>query len=216
MSRFSSTISTSASAEATLAYRQLVDVTVSSGDTLYLITGNQFVYTLGNTYSPVGGLGGIEPIEEDTEPQPRTVRLWLSAVDSASLFAPLQEDMFGRAVVIRHCYLNPSDWTTVTTPDTLWTGAINKVEVRFADTERGNFYEIEAETTLRRNALVNNFNRETHWVGMGYSGDLFFNYIDQIPLSRTLWGQRPTGYGGGGGGIVPNPVAPGKDFYEER
>jgi len=212
VSRFSSTISTSASAETAIAYRQLVDVTVSSGVTLHLATGNQFIFTLGNTYSPVGGLGGIEPIEEETEPQPSTVRLWLSAVDSASLFAPLQEDMFGRAVAIRHCYLNPNDWSVITTPDTLWTGAINKVEVRFADPERGNFYEIEAETSLRRQALVNNFNRETHWIGMGYSGDLFFNYIDQIPLTRTMWGQKPTGFGGGGpitpapGDFFPNPV----------
>ena len=208
MSRFSTTVPVSASADTHIAYRQLVDVTVNSGVTLYLATGNQFIYTLGNTYGPVGGLGGIEPIEEETEPQPSTVRLWLSAVDSASLFAPLQEDMFGRAVVIRHCYLNPNDWSPITTPDILWTGSINKVEVRFADTERGNFYEIEAETSLRRQALVNNFNRETHWIGMGYSGDLFFNFIDQIPLARTMWGQRPTGYSGGGGIVGPDDRGP--------
>lgn len=208
MSRFSTTVPVSASADTHIAYRQLVDVTVNSGVTLYLATGNQFIFTLGNTYSPVGGLGGIEPIEEEAEPQPNTVRLWLSAVDSASLFAPLQEDMFGRSVVIRHCYLNPNDWSAIHTPDTLWTGFINKVEVRFADTERGNFYEIEAETALRRQALVNNFNRETHWVGMGYSGDLFFNFIDQIPLARTMWGQRPTGYSGGGGIVGPDDRGP--------
>lgn len=193
MTRFAYSASNSAAALPQLAYRQLVEVGVTSG-TLYCCTGAQFLYTLGNTYTPVGPFGGIEPIQEESDPFPRSVRGWLSAVDSASMYEPLREDMFGRNFVVRHVYLNPDDFTTVTTPELLWTGKINKVELRFTDVDRGPYFEVEAVSDLAKSAPVSNFNLETHWITMGYSGDMFFSLIDQVPLSKAMWGQQPTYY----------------------
>lgn len=197
MTRFEYTAAFSASSAPLFAYRQMLELGVTSS-TLYFITGNQFIFALGNTYTPVGGLGGIDPIQEESDPFPRTVRMWLSAVNSSNLFEPLREDMFGRSVVIRHGYLDPEQFTLVSTPEVLWKGQVNKVEVRLSDVERGNFYEVEAESTLRRKPPVTNFNLETHWTTLGHSGDLFFSLIDQVPLSRAMWGQQPTGFAGAG------------------
>ncbi len=197
MSRFEHAAVNSALQESLVAYRQMVELGITSG-TLYFCTGNQFIYALGNTYTPVGGLGGIEPIQEESDPFPRTVRAWISAIDSASLFSPMQEDMFGRTLMIRHCALNPSNWALVSTPEILWKGQVNKVEVRLSDSERGNFYEVEAESSLAKQAAVANFNLETHWTALNYSGDLFFSLIDQVPLTKAMWGQQPTYYIGSG------------------
>lgn len=197
MTRFAYAAVTSAAASPQLAYRQLVDIGVTSG-TVYACTGGQYIYALGNTYSPVGPLGGIDPIQEESDPFPRSVRMWLSAVDSSTLYEPLREDMFGRTVVVRHAYLNPELLTLVATPEVLWEGFINKVEIRFGDIERGTFYEIEAENALRKRAPITNFNLESHWAVLSQSGDTFFSYIDQVPLTRSMWGQQPTMYIGMG------------------
>jgi hypothetical protein len=196
--RFASAAANSAAHDYLMRYRQLVDIGVTSS-TLYLCNGNEFVYTLGNTYSPVGGFGGMEAIDEATGRSARAIRAWLAAVGSADLVEPLREDMAGRPFVVRHGFLTQQGDTFVSTPELLWSGFINKVEVRFADPERGNFYEIEAETALRRRAPASNFNLETHQTVLAQSGDTFFQFIDQVPLFRAMWGQQPTAFSGASG-----------------
>lgn len=207
MTRFLFGASNSYSQLPQVAYRQLVDVGITSG-TLYCCTGAQFIYALGNTYTPVGPLGGIEPIQEESDPFPRTVRAWLAAVDSSSMFEPLREDMFGRPLTVRHVYLDPQTFTPVSTPEPLWDGFINRVELRFTDMDRGPHFEVEAINALAKRAPVSNFNLETHWTAMPYSGDTFFAYVDQIPLYRAKWGQQPTSFASLAPGRGAAPVAP--------
>lgn len=193
MTRMLQAAVTSAAAAQTLAYRVLVDMGVTSG-TLYACTGNQYVYVNANTYSPVGLLGGIDPIKEESDSFPRTVRLWLSAVGSSNLFEPLRESMFNRPVSVRRCFLDPQTFTPVASAELMWSGRVNKVVVRLGDAERGNYYEVEAETTLRRKAISAYFNLETHM--QTYSGDTFFSLVDQVPLFKAMWGQQPTAFTG--------------------
>jgi len=204
--RFANAAANSAAHEYQMRYRQLVELGVTSS-TLYLCNGAEFLFALGNTYSPVGGFGGMEAIDEATGGGARAIRAWLAATNSSDLYEPLREDMFNRPMVVRHGFLNSVTDTFVSSPEMLWSGFVNKVEVRFADPERGNFYEIEAETALRRRAPASNFNLETHQTVLGHSGDTFFQFIDQVPLFRAMWGQQPTSFsgmsggGGGGGGL---------------
>jgi hypothetical protein len=204
MTRFTGAAATSASTLPAIQYRYLVDVGITSGF-VYACNGNQFLYALGNTYSPVGGLGGIEAVEEESDSSPRTVRAWLAAVSSQNFFEPLKEDMFNRQLIVRHGYLSAtSPATFVSSPEVLWSGRINKVEIRFADVERGNFYEIEAETVLRKRAPASNFNRETLWTVLNQSGDTFCDYADKVTGFKSLWGQQPTEFYGSGGSTTTN------------
>lgn len=199
MTRFTHTAAESASGATLLQYRLLVDVGVTS-TTLYVCNGNRYInpgtFSLANTYTPVGGLGGIEPIEDETDGSPRTMRLWLRAVGSADVYEPLREDMFNRPVVIRRLFLDPLTNASVSTPEQLWKGYINRVEIRFADRERGNFFEIEAESIRRRKAEAMNFNKETHQTVLAQSGDTFFNYTHLVPLTKASWGDQPTSFNG--------------------
>lgn len=210
MSRFAIAAANSAAQLSQIAYRQMVEMGVTSS-TIYLTTGQQFIYALGNTYTPVGLLGGMDPIQEESDPFPRSIRFYLAAINSATLFDPLQEDMFGRSIVVRHGYLDPQLMTLVSTPEVLWRGNVNKVEIRFGDSEKGNYYEVEGISSLYKQAQASNFNLETHWITLGYSGDLFFSLIDQVPLTKAMWGQQPTYYIPGGrqvGAPEPTPTIP--------
>lgn len=205
--RFTFAAANSASAAPQLRYRQLVSLGVTSS-TLYLCNGTEYLYTLGNTYSPVGGLGGIEPIEDEAGVQPRTVRLWLRAVGSADMAEPIREDMFNRPLRIDHGYLDATGGTDtfVSTPELLWKGYVNNVEIHFADVEKGNYFEIEAESSIRRKAEVLNFNRETLQTVMGQSGDTFFDFIHQVPMVKALWGNQATTFNGESPGTWFSPL----------
>lgn len=210
MTRFTHAAAESASGVALLMYRILVDVGVTSS-TLYLCNGMQWInatgtYALGNTYTPLGGLGQIEPIEDDADVLPRTVRMSLGIVGSASLYEPLREDMFNRPVVIRRAFLDPTSYSLVSTPETLWKGFVNRTTGHWDDADRGNYFEVECESSLRRKAEALNFNRETLQTVLSQSGDTFFDHIHEVPLSKALWGNQPTTYVGG-----PSAPSPSRD-----
>jgi hypothetical protein len=195
--RFQFGASNSYSQATQLLYRQMAEVGVTSS-TVYACNGQHYIYAMGNTYSPVGGLGTVEPVQEEAEPFPRTVRVTLRAVNSMDFYEPMREDMFGRRLVLRHVLLHPSSYTPVSTPETLWSGYINKVGINYNQADKGTYIEIEAETDLRRRPPVINYNKES--MLLISSGDTFFNYIDQVQLATAHWGKSATTFSGGGGG----------------
>lgn len=191
MTRFLSSSQQTLSEAETLMFRQLVDVGVTSG-TIYACTGYRYLFAMGNTYTPVGILGGLEPIQEESDPFPRGLRLWLAAVNSSQLYEPLREDMFNRPVNVYEAFLDPETFALTSTPELRWAGKINEVEIRLNDPEKGNFYEVSAETELRKTPQRAYFNKETLW--LTYSGDTFYDYAYLIPTQKTMWGQKETSF----------------------
>lgn len=200
MSRFLSSSQQAYSERDIFAFRQLVDVGVTSS-TIYACNGYRYLYAMGNTYTPVGVLGGIEPIQEESDPFPRGLKLWLAAVNSSQLYEPLREDMFNRPVKVWEVFLDPETFALSNTPELRWQGKVNEVEIRFNDSDRGNYYEVSAETELRRTPQRAYFNKETLWIT--YSGDTFYDLMHLIPTQRTMWGQEATTFAG------PPTVRPG-------
>lgn len=201
MSRDLSAAVTSAAQLPAVQYRWLVEVDSLSTGMTRACTGYQFVTFNGNTYSPVGNLGGAEKIQEDADVFPRAVRLWFAAVSTTQIQDVLTENMFNRPVRIYRTFLTDS-FTNVATPEELFRGFINTCEMKLKDPERGNFFEIEVESRLQRQPRARFFNRETLWTFYGQSGDTFFDYLGQIPLTKAKWGVATilTYHGGGGGG----------------
>jgi hypothetical protein len=204
VSRFLSSSQQAYSESDRFALRQLVDVGVTSS-TIYACSGYRYLFAMGNTYTPVGVLGGIEPIQEESDPFPRGLKLWLAAINSSQLYEPLREDMFNRTVKVWEAFLDPDTLALSNTPELRWQGRINEVEIRFNDSERGNYYEVSAETELRRTPQKAYFNKETLW--LTYSGDTFYDLMHLIPTQRTMWGQEATNFSAPG--TVPRSPAPG-------
>jgi len=128
-------------------------------------------------------------------------------VDSSDLYEPLREDMFNRPVKVWEAFLDPDTFALSNTPELRWQGKINEVEIRFNDSERGNYYEVSAETDLRRTPQRAYFNLETLW--QTYSGDTFYNLMHLIPTQRTQWGQEATSFSGPNNGPGNAPRGPG-------
>jgi uncharacterized membrane protein YgcG len=150
-------------------------------------TGNNFIVFNGNTYSPVGLLGGAEKIQEDVDIFPRAVRLWFSAVNTSQIQDVLTENMFNRPVRLYRTFLTDS-FTNVATPEMVFNGRINTCEMKFRDPQRGDYFEIEVESRLMREARAQYFNRETLWTVYSQSGDTFFDYVPHIALRKADWG----------------------------
>jgi hypothetical protein len=209
VSRFLSSSQQAYSEASAVAFRQLVDIGVTSG-TIYGCSGYRYLFAMGNTYTPVGVLGGIEPIQEESDPFPRGIKMWLAAVTSSQVYEPLREDMFNRPVKLWEVFLDPDTFALTNTPELRWQGKINEIEIRFNDSEKGNYYEVSAETELRRAPQRAYFNKETLW--LTYSGETYFDYSYLIPTQRTMWGQQATTFGNYPS--APAPTYPAKRDYQ--
>lgn len=188
MSRNQSASVTSISQLSTVQYRVLCEVDSLSTGTTRACTGYQFIVFNGNTYSPVGHLGGAEKIQEDADIYPRAVRLWFSAVNTSAIQDVLNENMFNRPARLYRTFLTDS-FTCVSTPEMTFNGRINTCEMKLKDPQRGDYFEIEVESRLMREARAQYFNRETLWTVYAQSGDTMFDYVSQIALRSASWGS---------------------------
>lgn len=187
MSRNQSAAVTSISQLGTVQYRVLCEVDSMSTGTTRGCTGYQFIVFNGNTYAPIGHMGGAEKIQEDADIYPRAVRLWFSAVNTSQIQDVLNENMFNRPVRLYRTFLTDS-FTCVSTPEMIFNGKINTCEMKLKDPQRGDFFEIEVESRLMRESRAQYFNRETLWTVYSQSGDTFFDYVSQIALRAANWG----------------------------
>lgn len=188
MSRNTDASVTSASQLPQLKYRLLCEVHSVTDGPARACTGDRYIFS-GNTYSPVGGLGGIEKIQEEADIFPRAVRIWFSAVQSTSIMSDvLAENLYSKPVKLYRCFLSNS-YTVIGTPQLAFLGYINQVDLKLKDEERGNYFELECESRLRQPAKAIYFNKAT--LNKTYSGDTFFDYIPQIPLKTVNWGNTP-------------------------
>lgn len=210
MSRNDAAAVTSISQLPLVNHRWLVEVDSLSTGMTRACTGYNFVTFLGNTYSPIGHLGGAEKVQEDSDVYPRAVRLWFSAVNTSQIQDVLNEQLFNKPVRIKRTFLTDS-FTCVATPQELFRGFINTAEMKLNNKQRGDSFEVEVESRLARPPRAQYFNRETLWTVYSQSGDTFFDFMTQIPLSKADWGLAGPVVAGpiyGRGGSVNNP-APG-------
>jgi hypothetical protein len=187
MTRYISSSMESASEQPLVQFRLLAQIDVRSS-TIYACTGGNFIAVGANTYSPVGHLGGVESIKEESDVFPRGVRLWLCAVGTANLAEPLSEELFNKSVRLYRTFIDVNSYSSVSTPELVFSGRVNRGEIKLADAERGNYYELEVESRLRKQAAAAYFTRETHWTVMGYSGDTFFDYLSEVSRRKVKWG----------------------------
>lgn len=187
MSRNTQAAVTSISQQPTVRYRLLVEVHSLSTGTTRACNGTNFLMFAGNTYSPIGHLGGAEKIEEDADIYPRALRLWFTAVPSMEIQDVLAENMFNKPVHMYRTFLTPS-LTLVASAEMVFKGRVETADLKLGDEERGNFFEIEVESRLARAPVAMYFNQATLWTVYNASGDTFFDYVTQIPLTRVNWG----------------------------
>jgi hypothetical protein len=193
VSRNSYTATTSASYAGVTKFRLLMDIDSYTAGPVHACTGGNFVIVGATTYSPVGNLGGLDPIQEESDVFPRTLRAWLAAVNTAAIQDVINETAYNKPVRLYRAFLTDS-LTVVNTPELLFKGRINGISMKLADPERGNYYEIDIESRLAQKSRATYMDQATHWYIYGQSGDLFFEHLSKIPLYKSQWGQHSTVY----------------------
>lgn len=186
MSRNISASVTSISQRPETNFRLLVEVDSLASGMTRACSGRNFIMVGANTYSPVGGLGGLEKIQEESEVYPRAATMWFAAISSSQMADMLSETLFNRPVRVFRTFLTDS-YTIVSTPELCFSGRINTVELHFGDPDKGNYFEIEVESRLRRPPRAQYFNRETLWTVYNASGDTFFDYVSRIATYKSQW-----------------------------
>jgi hypothetical protein len=124
----------------------------------------------------------------------------------------MTENMFNKPVRLYRMILSDS-LTMIGSAQQCFRGFVNKVDVHMGDPQKGNYFELEAESRIRREAASNYYTTENHnQMASGvYSGDTIFKYIPRIPGYQSQWGgvtqqldaspsNHPRGGGGGGKG----------------
>lgn len=206
MSRYDSSSMQALSQLGLIAFRQFADIQVSSS-TLHVCNGYKYLYTLGNTYTPIGNgqLAGIDTIKEESDAFAQDVTLWCAAVNSSQLYEPVNGSLFNNQVTIYDSFLDPNTFTPTNTPQLVWQGRINEVAIRFNDPDKGTHFEITGSTELRRAPVSAYFNKQT--LQAQYSGDTFFDLQYLVPTTRAQWGQKDTVFTNGvPGGVAPQPA----------
>lgn len=200
----------SASQASTLRYSILADVNSLSAP-LHLCTGGNFIYTGTNTYTPIGGMASLDPVQEDSNVFARAIRIQIAAVNTSQIVDLTAENLFNKPVLLWRCLLNTQNLTMVDTPQLLFKGRINTANLIINDPQKGNYYEVEVESRLKQNPKVMYYDRQTLQIAMGSSGDTFFDQIVNIPLFVGEWGKLPTDFSniGPGGGRPPGTFPPG-------
>lgn len=204
--RHLSTSVTSAMAAEIIRTHILAHVTMTN-TTMRLWTGVGTMTVGSLSYDGVGAFGRVETIQEETDVFPRAVRMRLTAVNSAALYEPLTENLFGNPVLLYRAVLDASH-TVVNTPELVFRGRMNEVDIRLRDGSEGDYFEVTAESRLRREPRAAYYTRQD--IALTHSGDTFFNYLEQIPHAKAKWGQEPTSFadgqfGSGGGGTTLRP-----------
>lgn len=194
MSRNLAAAVTSISQLENVKFRLLCEV-YSGATPVYACTGVNFIVFNSTTYSPVGNLGGIDPIQEETDVFPRSAKLWFAAVNTQTIPDVINETMFNRPVVVLRTFLTDS-FTCVSTPEVVFKGKINKCEMKLKDPERGDFFEIEVDSKLARSLKSLYFNSETLKTVYNQNSNTLFDYVPNIPFVKANWGGMSVTNGG--------------------
>ena len=167
-----------------------------SGGTVYVHNDIGTINWGGLDWLGVGSLGSVGKIEEGSELSPYGVRLTLSGVDPDEITgAPawpdfvqefLNNDYFMREVVLYVGARNMTTHAMVANPDEIWRGYMENAVFSVASPS-GDAIVIECESELALLERSSKLIYSDAQLQTEYSGDVFFEFLPQIPDARPPW-----------------------------
>lgn len=141
------------------------------------------------TWSGIGDLGAVSPIEEGDDLTPFAVRLTLSGISSSLLTTAQGVQIFNKRVRIYIGFIG-EDGALVTTPDEIWSGAMQTMAITLGE---NNAITLTAESELIAHRFANGAMFTDEDQQKRYSGDKFFEFLAQMQDARIQWGPGATG-----------------------
>jgi hypothetical protein len=140
-----------------------------------------------------GDLGQISTIQEGDQISPYNIELTLSGLDAGLVAEAVKEVYYQRPVTLYVGALNDDD-NLVATPDVIWNGFIDTMDVRLGG-DNGDTLALSAESELAMferssNLLYTNASQQAT-----SSGDTFFTHLQEMQDITLDWGVRKSGSG---------------------
>ena len=135
------------------------------------------------TWVGVGDFGKVGDIQESEQISPYSIDVTLSGIDATLINEALNNNFFMRPMSIYLGWLD-EDHELVATPDEMWSGTIQKMNIR---TGQENTITVIGESELaifrkNKNFLFNDTQQQKR-----FSGDLFFQFQAQIDDAQPEW-----------------------------
>ena len=166
-------------------------------DPVYLHTDLGEIPTLGETWSGVGGLGGISAVEETSDKVPAVkLRLDITDESAGSIFQELtQQDFYQRECIIYMSLRDTVLGDLVDSPFELWRGKCDIPEFHDGIEK---YVELLVESEWASGRLSNGKLYSDAQQQQDFTGDLFFEFLNDLVNKRITWGDnRPAEFGGG-------------------
>lgn len=193
--------------EPEIRFLVLCEIDSLSAGTLRASNGIGWLMVGANTYGGVGDFGGLEPVKESSDEQPQGLKITLGAVTSSTLLIEsINENLFNKPIRLYRCFFNQNSQSVVNTPEQWFKGKINEINLTRGDEGRGDYIEIVADANAIRERVAEYMTAEDHTIT--YSGDTFFQYLDQIVGFKGLWGQEVSLFSVSNPNFFPNPFNP--------
>ncbi len=154
------------------------------GGTEYIHNAVGNYVTLGQTWQGIGALGEVSPIEEGLDLSPFAVSFQLNALNSDLMAIVQGEEPFNRRATIYIGYLDDNG-VLVADPQIRWRGLMDNFTVRLG---MENGIALAAESHLRFFDRANGSLFTDEHQQRRYSGDLFFQFQQQIQDAQITWG----------------------------
>jgi hypothetical protein len=160
-------------------------------------------YTWGSeTWLGMGDFGKIGEVKETEKVAPYSIEVSLSGIDSTLINEALNNDFFNRPMSIYLGWLDESH-ELVDTPDEMWSGKIQKMDIRTGLENRITVTGL-SELAIFRKQNGKLFNDQAQQ--KLFAGDLFFQYQPQMEDAQPEWlGPVRTGQAYNAAGLVLSP-----------
>lgn len=182
-----------------------------SSGTVYVHNGIGTITWNSQDWLGVGSLGSIQKIEEGAALSPYAIQLVLTGIDPDEIDgAPawpdfkneiLNNDYYLREVVVYMGARNQDTHALVADPDEMWRGSMENATFTVAHSS-GEGISIHCESYLALMERSANLLYTDQQLQSEYAGDVFFQYLPQIPDAQPPWRVQDAS---GGQLVAPTP-----------
>lgn len=141
----------------------------------------------GNTYTGIGQLGSVTPVEEDSELTRTPLTLTLSGIPTSMLSVVLTEQYQGRTATLYLGYLNTTTFQLTDDPFVLYRGRMDTADIQQGE-ELTVSVSVESRFAAWDRPQVRRYNNSDQQ--SRYPGDRGLEFIEQSTEKQIAWGTK--------------------------
>lgn len=195
MSRWETSANSLESGQPVFRRHNFVEITTSGGNYARAWDGLGHFFDGVNTWTGLGVLGSVGPVQEESDLFPRGVRLTVSGLPSSAnpILGELNnERLFNQVARLYTGFMKVNETALVSSLSMRFYGHIGNIEGKMGDKDGETSFELTVENPLREAPRNGTYSHADHYIQA--SGDTLFQFMDDIPTAPVAnWGKSPVG-----------------------